>query len=59
MQSAPITVQKIKKVLSYMQDNRVAFVDVLSYIIDTQSSRCASYRRRVFDDLESILGRID
>lgn len=59
MQSAPITVQKIEKVLSYMQDNRVAFVDVLSYIIDTQSSRCASYRRRVFDDLESILGRID
>ena len=59
MQSPGLPSQKIEGVLDYMQNNRVSFMDVLFYVLDSDSQRCASYRRRVFDDLESTLTRID
>ena len=59
MQSAALSTQKIEKVLDYMRDNRVTLVDVLSYVMDSKSPRCASYRRRVFDNLESTLVQIN
>ena len=59
MQSTPLSTQKIEDVLDYMKHKHVAFKDVLSYILDDRSSRCSSYRRWMFDDLESILTRID
>jgi len=59
MQSNPSITRKVENVLNFMQDKRVSFMDLLTYILDGQSSCCSSYRRRVFDDLESTLARID
>jgi hypothetical protein len=59
MQSAPSSIQKIDRVLDYMQTNRVTLKDLLFHVVDNQGHRCTAYRRRVFDDLESILTRID
>jgi len=59
MQSNPSIARKVEDVLDFMQDKRVSFVDLLTYILDGQSTRCSSYRRRVFDNLESTLTRID
>ena len=42
-----------------MKEQRVSFMEVLSYIMVGESKRCASYRRRVFDKLESTLEKID
>jgi len=59
MQSTPLPVQKVENVLDYMQDKRVSFRDLLFHILDGENPRCSSYRRWVFDNLESILARID
>ena len=59
MQSTHLSTQKIEDVLDYTKKKHVAFKDILSYILDDRSSRCSSYRRWMFDDLESILSRID
>ena len=59
MQSTGSPSQKIEEILNHMQKDRVSFVDVLSYILDNDSSRCASYRRRVFDTLESTLTKVN
>ena len=58
MQSTPLSTQKIEDVLDDMKKKHVTFKDILSYILDDRSSRCSSYRRWMFDDLESILTRI-
>ena len=59
MQSTHLSTQKIEDVLDYTKKKHVAFKDILSYILDDRSSRCSSYLRWMFDDLESILSRID
>ena len=59
MQSTTFSSQKVENVLDYMKTKHVAFGDVLFYVLDGQSPRCASYRRWVFDDLESTLAQID
>ena len=59
MQSASFSPQKIENVLDYMKNERVPFKDILSYVLNDQTSvRCASLRRWIFDDLESILTKI-
>ena len=59
MESTSLPTQRVEKVLDFMQDKRVSFMDLLIYILDGKGPRCSSYRRRVFDDLESTLARID
>jgi len=59
MQSTASLTPKVENVLDYMQEKRVSFKDLLSYILDGQNPRCSSYRHRVFDDLESTLSKID
>jgi len=59
MQPTASLTQKVENILDYMQEKRVSLKDLLSYILDGQSPRCSSYRRRVFDELESTLARID
>ena len=59
MQSNTLITQKVESVLDLMQGKRVSFRDLLMHVLDGKSSRCSSYRRRLFDDLELMLSRID
>jgi hypothetical protein len=59
MEPTPLLARKGEKVLDCMRDKRVSLTDLLSYVLDTQSPRCASYRRWLFDGLESTLARVD
>jgi len=42
-----------------MKTKHVAFKDVLSYIVGDPNPRCVSYRRWMFDNLESLLDQIN
>jgi len=53
-----LATRKIEDVLDYMKVKHVAFKDVLSYIVGDPNPRCVSYRRWLFDNLESILDQI-
>jgi hypothetical protein len=59
MEPTPLLAQKVERVLDCMRDKRVSLTDFLSYVLDTQSPRCASYRRWLFDGLESTLDKVD
>ena len=59
MQSTGFPTHKVEKILKDMKDKHIAFKDILSYVLDSRNPSCASYRRWMFDDLESILARID
>jgi len=53
------TLSPLRKSRTLSITKHVAFKDILFYVLDGQSPRCASYQRWVFDDLESTLARID
>jgi hypothetical protein len=59
MQSNDSLAQKVERVLNFMQETRLSLMDLLTYILDGKGPRCSPYRRRVFDDLELTLSRID